>query len=70
MMRQQDIFNFRNVNIFGYDKNRSNLELDLESENININYSDNIDLIPSEVKENKNETLVIYTPAIPKINWK
>ncbi|MAO72330.1 MAG: UDP-N-acetylmuramate--L-alanine ligase [Flavobacteriales bacterium] len=61
-------FNFRNVNIFGYDKNRSNLCLDLESENININYSDNIDLIPSEVKENKKETLVIYTPAIPKIN--
>ena len=61
-------FNFRNVNILGYDKNRSNLCLDLESENININYSDNIDLIPSEVKENKKETLVIYTPAIPKIN--
>ena len=42
--------------------------LDLESENININYTDNIDLIPSDVKENKKETLVIYTPAIPKSN--
>ena len=42
--------------------------LDLESENININYTDNIHFISSDVKENKKETLVIYTPAIPSSN--
>lgn len=57
--------NKRNLNIFGYDKIRSPLCLDLESENIHINYTDDINFIPSDIKENIEETLVVYTPAIP-----
>ena len=61
-------FNNKSFNILGYDKVRSPLCLDLESENIQINYTDNIHFISSDVKENKKETLVVYTPAIPISN--
>ena len=61
-------FNKRNLNILGYDKVRTPLCLDLESENIHINYTDDINLIPDDVKQNKEETLVVYTPAIPISN--
>ena len=61
-------FNNKSFNILGYDKVRSPLCLDLESENIRINYTDNIHFISSDVKENKKETLVVYTPAIPISN--
>ena len=57
-------FNKRNLNILGYDKVRTPLCLDLETENIHINYTDDINLIPVDVKENKEETLVVYTPKI------
>ena len=52
-------FNNRNINIHGYDKTRSPLCLQLESENIRINYTDDINVIPSEIKEKKQETLVV-----------
>ena len=61
-------FNKRNLNILGYDKVRTPLCLDLETENIHINYTDDINLIPVDVKQNKEETLVVYTPAIPNSN--
>tara|TARA_B100000683_G_scaffold267913_1_gene302292 strand:- start:6244 stop:7617 length:1374 start_codon:yes stop_codon:yes gene_type:complete len=61
-------FNKRNLNILGYDKVRTPLCLDLESENIHINYTDDINLIPDDVRQNKEETLVVYTPAIPISN--
>jgi len=61
-------FNSRNINVLGYDKTRSPLCLQLESENIRINYIDDINVIPFEIKENIQETLVVYTPAVPKSN--
>ena len=61
-------FNKRNLNILGYDKVRTPLCLDLESENIHINYTDDINLIPDDVRQNIEETLVVYTPAIPISN--
>ena len=61
-------FNNKNINIHGYDKTRSPLCLQLESENIRINYTDDINVIPSEIKEKKQETLVVYTPAVPSSN--
>ena len=36
--------------------------LSLESENICINYTDDIDFIPSYIKKNNKETLIVYTP--------
>ena len=53
-MRLQAYFNNRNINIHGYDKTRS--PLCLISENIRINYTDDINVIPSEIKEKKQET--------------
>lgn len=52
-------------NVAGYDRNRSsNCEM-LESEGIPIHYEDKIELIDKDFRKKAN-TLVIYTPAIPK----
>ena len=52
-------------NVAGYDRYRSsNCEI-LESEGISIHYEDNIELIDKDFRKKAN-TLVIYTPAIPK----
>lgn len=49
----------------GYDKTPSELTEKLRQEGAHIHYEENIDLIPTECKQ-KDTTLVIYTPAIPK----
>ena len=56
------------VNVLGYDKVQSDLCLELESENIDIHYSDSEQNIPIKIKESRDETLVVYTPAIPEEN--
>ncbi len=55
-------YNFKGLKVSGYDKTPSELTHALEAEGIEIHYEDNIDFIPKDVEE----TLVIYTPAIPK----
>jgi UDP-N-acetylmuramate--alanine ligase len=56
-------FNSRDKEVMGYDKTETALTKELCNENISVHYTDNIALIPSSfTKEN---TLVIYTPAIP-----
>ncbi len=52
----------KGLKVSGYDKTPSELTACLENEGIEIHYEDNINYIPKE-KEN---TLVVYTPAIPK----
>jgi UDP-N-acetylmuramate--alanine ligase len=52
--------------VYGYDKTRTALTLELEQEGISISYSDSADAIPQEIIEHKNDSLIIYTPAIPK----
>ena len=49
----------------GYDKTPSALTRQLEEEGILIHYEENLDLVPAECKD-KEATLVVYTPAIPK----
>jgi len=61
-------FNSLDCKVVGYDKSKTVLTERLESEGIEIHYDENVDLIPSEVKEQKEGTLVIYTPAIPRDN--
>lgn len=51
-------------NVAGYDKTQTELTAELIAEGIDIHFEDNIDLIPSVI--NKDNTLVIYTPAVPK----
>jgi UDP-N-acetylmuramate--alanine ligase len=51
--------------IGGYDKTPSSLTQQLETENIFIHYEDNVAEIPTPFLQ-PTETLVVYTPAIPK----
>jgi UDP-N-acetylmuramate--alanine ligase len=68
-------FNANGKMIAGYDKTPTLLTQELISENINIHFEDNLKLIPQNFTDtsNKNNTLVIYTPAIPpdfsELNW-
>lgn len=50
--------------VAGYDKTPSNLTRQLEQEGMNIHYDENVDSIPQACKD-KDNTLVVYTPAIP-----
>lgn len=52
----------KGLKVSGYDKTPSELTAQLEQEGIEIHYEDNIDYIPKD----KESTLVVYTPAIPK----
>lgn len=58
-------FNLIGLQVAGYDKTLSPLTLELEKENISVHYEDIGEKVFSLVGE-INETLVIYTPAIPK----
>lgn len=55
-------YNFKGLKVSGYDKTPSELTHALESEGIQVHYEDNIGYIPKDVEN----TLVVYTPAIPK----
>ena len=54
-------YKFKGFNVAGYDRTPSELTAQLEAEGISVHYEDRPDLIPSDI----NETLVVYTPAIP-----
>jgi UDP-N-acetylmuramate--alanine ligase len=51
--------------VAGYDRTKSTLTQELENEDIFIHYADDISLIPKNCKNAEN-TLIIYTPAVPK----
>lgn len=55
-------YNHAGYKVSGYDKTPSKLTANLEQEGIQIHYTPDISFIP----EDTGETLVIYTPAIPK----
>ena len=55
-------YNHAGYNVSGYDRTPSKLTANLEKEGIQIHFSPSIGAIPAEI----DETLVIYTPAIPK----
>lgn len=50
----------------GYDKTATPLTDALQAEGISVHFEDNIELIPAEFLANPKETLIVYTPAIPK----
>ncbi len=58
---------FKNIgkHVAGYDKTPTELTRELEGMGIEVHYEDNLDLI-SPVYLNKENTLIIITPAIPK----
>ncbi|RZJ14689.1 MAG: UDP-N-acetylmuramate--L-alanine ligase, partial [Acinetobacter sp.] len=56
----------RGVVVCGYDKTRTNLTIDLEHEGILITYLDEESAVSICFQKNHDDTLVVYTPAIPK----
>ena len=50
--------------VAGYDRTSCELTEELRAEGADIHYEDNPDLIPMACRD-KEETLVVYTPAIP-----
>jgi UDP-N-acetylmuramate--alanine ligase len=56
----------RGTMVCGYDKTRTNLTIALENEGIAITYHDEVAALPDSFLENHEDTLIIYTPAIPK----
>lgn len=52
--------------VAGYDKTSTALTTALEQEGMSIHFEENTELIPAHFRENRAETLVIYTPAVPK----
>lgn len=57
-------FLHQGLTVGGYDRTASDLTRKLEEEGAQIHYEENIEMIPAECRIKEN-TLVIYTPAIP-----
>jgi len=55
----------QNIPVFGYDKTETPLTATLAEAGMHIHYTDNIQNIPTQFISNPENTLVIYTPAIP-----
>ena len=51
--------------VSGYDKTETPLTRALQAEGVSVHYADAVQNIPAVVRENKDRTLVILTPAIP-----
>lgn len=58
-------FKFQGKKVAGYDKTSTSLTRNLEKEGIEVVYDDAVSAIPVDFTR-KEETLVVYTPAIPK----
>jgi UDP-N-acetylmuramate--alanine ligase len=56
----------KGVKVSGYDRTATTLTSELQKEGMQIHFDDSVASIPAEVIENKDKTLVVYTPAIPK----
>lgn len=59
-------FGVNGYTVAGYDKTPTALTDALQAEGMIIHFNDDVDLIPAALRENPAETLVIYTPAVPK----
>ena len=51
--------------VAGYDKTSTALTDALQAEGMAIHFTEDVDQIPVQFRENPGETLVIYTPAVP-----
>jgi UDP-N-acetylmuramate--alanine ligase len=56
----------KGLKVSGYDRTSTTLTDELVKEGMVIHFDDNVDSIPAEVRQQKEKTLVIFTPAIPK----
>ncbi|WP_199120648.1 UDP-N-acetylmuramate--L-alanine ligase [Pedobacter sp. ASV28] len=55
----------RGCMVCGYDKTQTHLTKLLEEEGILISYNDEVGTIPADFSEKKEDTLIVFTPAIP-----
>jgi len=60
-------FKLQGKKVYGYDKTPSDITRNLISEGISIQFEDEVASLP-EIIQDKENTWVIYTPAIPKSN--
>jgi UDP-N-acetylmuramate--alanine ligase len=56
----------KGMRVSGYDRTSTTLTEELRKEGMSIHFDDRIDLIPQEVLNQKEKTMVVFTPAIPK----
>ena len=56
----------KGLNVSGYDRTSTTLTSELQKEGMVIHFEDSVDNIPLAVRQQKENTLVIFTPAIPK----
>ncbi|MFZ2904744.1 MAG: UDP-N-acetylmuramate--L-alanine ligase [Cyclobacteriaceae bacterium] len=54
------------LHVSGYDRTATALTAELQREGMAIHFEDAVSNIPNEVIKNKEKTLVVFTPAIPK----
>lgn len=59
-------FRVNGYDVAGYDKTPTALTEVLQAEGMVIHFTDDVEQIPARFRENPTETLVIYTPAVPK----
>lgn len=59
-------FNVNGYEVAGYDRTPSPLTDALQNEGINIHFNDDIKEIPPQFLAQTAQTLVVYTPAVPK----
>ena len=59
-------FHKKGMNVSGYDRTATTLTMELEREGVAIHYEDAIENIPAGVQREKEKTLVVFTPAIPR----
>jgi len=52
--------------VAGYDRSVTELTKTLEKEGIEINYTDEVAKIPKVIRQNNENSLIVYTPAVPK----
>jgi UDP-N-acetylmuramate--alanine ligase len=60
-------FKSNGKNVAGYDRVSTKISDSLHKMGIAVHFEDSVDLIPSEF-QNSQDTIVVYTPAIPKNN--
>ncbi len=54
------------LHVAGYDRTATTLTKALEKEGMEVHYEDRVEAIPAKVRDSKEKTLVVFTPAIPK----
>jgi UDP-N-acetylmuramate--alanine ligase len=62
---------FKTLGMFvaGYDKTATTLTDQLIAEGIDVHFEDKLSLIPSQIYSEKENTLIIYTPAVPNYHY-